>query len=74
MDSCSFIFFLAVESLFNEDFNDGTLDQLFISNDPIFLLIIVKVLFSLDDNWIPILLASMIGVIFLIYLLHLFTQ
>ena len=55
---------LAVESLFNEDFNDGTLDQLFISNQPIFLLIIVKVFSHWMITGSPILLASMIGVIF----------
>ena len=35
---------LAIETIFSEDFRDGTLDEFFISNDPSFVLVFAKVL------------------------------
>ena len=35
---------LAVESIFNEDYRDGTLDQFLISGEPTFILVLAKVL------------------------------
>ncbi len=55
---------LAVEGIFNDDYKDGTLDQMFLSNQPAFLLIIAKVFSHWLITGAPILLASIIGVIF----------
>ena len=56
---------LAIESIFNEDFKDGTLDQIVISGEPLFILIFAKVFASWFVTGAPILIASFIGAIFL---------
>ena len=49
---------LAVETIFNEDFRDGTLDSFFISLEPTFLLVFVKVFIHWLITGLPLLLAS----------------
>ena len=52
---------LAIETIFSEDFRDGTLDEFFISNDPSFVLVFAKVLCHWLVTGFPILLASIIS-------------
>ncbi len=52
---------LAVESIFNEDFNDGSLDQLLISGEPTFLLVFAKVFSHWLVTGLPILIVSLVG-------------
>ena len=52
---------LAIETIFSEDFRDGTLDEFFISNDPSFVLVFAKVLCHWLVTGFPILLASLIS-------------
>ena len=54
---------LAVESIFNEDYRDGTLDQFLISGEPTFIL--AKVLAHWLVTGAPLLLASLISTFFL---------
>ena len=56
---------LAVESIFNEDYRDGTLDQFLISGEPTFLLVLAKVLAHWLATGAPLLLASIIITLFL---------
>ena len=52
---------LAIETIFSEDFKDGTLDEFFISNDPSFILVFAKVLCHWLVTGFPIILASIIS-------------
>ena len=52
---------LAVETIFSEDFRDGTLDEFFISLEPSFVLVFAKVLIHWLITGLPILLASSIA-------------
>ena len=52
---------LAIETIFSEDFRDGTLDEFFISNDPSFVLVFAKVLCHWLVTGFPILIASIIS-------------
>ena len=52
---------LAIETIFSEDFRDGTLDEFFISNEPSFVLVFAKVLCHWLVTGFPILLASIIS-------------
>ena len=56
---------LAVESIFNEDYRDGTLDHFLLSGEPIFLLVLAKVLAHWLVTGAPLLLASLISTQFL---------
>ena len=56
---------LAVETIFNEDFRDGTLDSFFISLEPTFLLVFVKVFIHWLITGLPLLLASCIAALVL---------
>ena len=56
---------LAVESIFNEDFRDGTLDHILLSGEPPFVLIFAKVFAHWLITGVPILLASLISTLFL---------
>ena len=56
---------LAVETIFSDDFRDGTLDEFFISLEPSFVLVFAKVLIHWLITGLPILLASLIAAIVL---------
>lgn len=56
---------LAVESIFSEDFRDGTLDNFFISLEPSFVLVFAKVLIHWLITGLPIMVASIIAAIVL---------
>ena len=56
---------LAVESIFSEDFRDGTLDDFFISLEPSFVLVFAKVLIHWLITGLPIMAASIIAAIVL---------
>ena len=56
---------LAVESIFSEDFRDGTLDDFFISLEPSFVLVFAKVLIHWLITGLPIMDASIIAAIIL---------
>ena len=56
---------LAVESIFSEDFRDGTLDDFFISLEPSFVLVFAKVLIHWLITGLPIMVASIIAAIVL---------
>jgi|TARA_B100001758_G_scaffold151343_1_gene130394 heme exporter protein B len=56
---------LAVESIFSEDFRDGTLDDFFISLEPSFVLVFAKVLIHWLITGLPIMAASIIAAIIL---------
>ena len=56
---------LAVETIFSEDFRDGTLDEFFISLEPSFILVFTKVLIHWLITGLPILVASFIAAIVL---------
>ena len=56
---------LAVETIFSEDFQDGTLDDFFISLEPSFILVFAKVLIHWLITGLPILIASMIAALVL---------
>ena len=49
---------LAIETIFSEDFRDGTLDDFFVSLEPSFILVFTKVLIHWLITGLPILLAS----------------
>ena len=52
---------LAIETIFSEDFRDGTLDDFFVSLEPSFILVFTKVLIHWLITGLPILLASLIA-------------
>jgi heme exporter protein B len=54
-----------VESIFSEDFRDGTLDDFFISLEPSFVLVFAKVLIHWLITGLPIMAASIIAAIVL---------
>ena len=56
---------LAVETIFNEDFRDGTLDSFFISLEPTFILVFVKVFIHWLITGLPLLLASCLAALVL---------
>ena len=56
---------LAIETLFNVDFRDGSLVEFFISNDPSFVLVFAKVLSHWLVTGFPILIASIISFLIL---------
>ena len=56
---------LAVETIFSEDFRDGTLDNFFISLEPSFILVFAKVLIHWLITGLPILIASSIAALIL---------
>tara|TARA_B100001057_G_scaffold27869_1_gene25591 strand:- start:1125 stop:1799 length:675 start_codon:yes stop_codon:yes gene_type:complete len=56
---------LAVETIFSEDFRDGTLDDFFISLEPSFILVFAKVLIHWLITGFPILIASSMAAIVL---------
>lgn len=56
---------LAVETIFSEDFRDGTLDDFFISLEPSFILVFAKVMIHWIITGLPILVASSIAAIIL---------
>ena len=56
---------LAVDTIFNDDFRDGTLDEFFISLEPSFILVFAKVLIHWLITGLPILFASLIAAIVL---------
>ena len=56
---------LAVDTIFNDDFRDGTLDEFFISLEPSFILVFAKVLIHWLITGLPILFASFIASIVL---------
>ena len=56
---------LAVETIFSDDFRDGTLDEFFISLEPSFILVFAKVLIHWLITGLPILFASFIASIVL---------
>ena len=56
---------LAIETIFSEDFRDGTLDEFFISTDPSFVLVFAKVLCHWLVTGFPILIASIISFLIL---------
>ena len=56
---------LAVESIFNEDYRDGTLDHFLLSGEPIFILVLAKVLAHWLVTGAPLLLASSVSTLFL---------
>ena len=56
---------LAVDTIFSDDFRDGTLDEFFISLEPSFILVFAKVLIHWFITGLPILFASLIAAIVL---------
>ena len=56
---------LAVESIFNEDFEDGNLDYLLLSGEPTFILVFAKVIAHWLVTGAPIIFASLISTLFL---------
>ena len=56
---------LAVETIFSEDFRDGTLDDFFVSLEPSFILVFAKVVIHWLITGLPILIASSIASIIL---------
>lgn len=56
---------LAVETIFSDDFRDGTLDEFFISLEPSFILVFAKVSIHWLITGLPILFASLIAAIVL---------
>ena len=56
---------LAVDTIFSDDFRDGTLDEFFISLEPSFVLVFAKVLIHWLITGLPILFASLIAAIVL---------
>ena len=56
---------LAVETIFSEDFRDGTLDDFFISLEPSFILVFAKVMIHWLITGLPILAASSIAAMIL---------
>ena len=56
---------LAVESIFNVDFRDGSLDDFFISLEPSFVLVFAKVMIHWLITGLPILIASSLAAIIL---------
>ena len=56
---------LAVETIFSDDFRDGTLDEFFISLEPSFILVFAKVLIHWLITGLPILFASLMAAIVL---------
>ena len=56
---------LAVDTIFSDDFRDGTLDEFFISLEPSFILVFAKVLIHWLITGLPILFASLIAAIVL---------
>ena len=56
---------LAVETIFSDDFRDGTLDEFFLSLEPSFILVFAKVLIHWLITGLPILFASLIAAIVL---------
>ena len=56
---------LAVETIFSDDFRDGTLDEFFICLEPSFILVSAKVLIHWLITGLPILFASLIAAIVL---------
>ena len=56
---------LAVETIFSDDFRDGTLDEFFIPLEPSFILVFAKVLIHWLITGLPILFASLIAAIVL---------
>ena len=56
---------LAIETIFSDDFRDGTLDEFFISLEPSFILVFAKVLIHWLITGLPILFASLIAAIVL---------
>ena len=52
---------LAVDTIFSDDFRDGTLDEFFISLEPSFILVFAKVLIHWLITGLPILFASLIA-------------
>lgn len=56
---------LAVDTIFSDDFRDGTLDEFFISLEPSFILVFAKVLIHWLITGLPILFASFIASIVL---------
>ena len=56
---------LAVETIFSDDFRDGTLDEFFISLQPSFILVFAKVLIHWLITGLPIFFASLIAAIVL---------
>ena len=56
---------LAVESIFSEDFRDGSLDDFFISLEPSFILVFAKVMIHWLITGLPILIASSLAAIIL---------
>ena len=51
---------LAIESIFNEDYRDGTLDQFMLSGEPLFILVFAKVFAHWLISGAPLLFASVI--------------
>ena len=64
-DFKDFASLLAVESIFHEDYRDGTLDYFFISGEPIFILIFTKVFSHWLVTGVPILIACLTSSLFL---------
>ena len=56
---------LAVDTIFSDDFRDGTLDEFFISLEPSFILVFAKVSIHWLITGLPILFASLIAAIVL---------
>ena len=56
---------LAVESIFSEDFRDGSLDDFFVSLEPSFILVFAKVMVHWLITGLPILIASSLAAIIL---------
>ena len=56
---------LAVDTIFSDDFRDGTLDEFFISLEPSFILVFAKVSINWLITGLPILFASLIAAIVL---------
>ena len=56
---------LAVESIFSEDFRDGSLDDFFVSLEPSFVLVFAKVMIHWLITGLPILIASSLAAIIL---------
>ena len=56
---------MAVDTIFSDDFRDGTLDEFFISLEPSFILVFAKVLIHWLITGLPILFASFIASIVL---------
>ena len=56
---------LAVESIFSEDFRDGSLDDFFVSLEPSFILVFAKVMIHWLITGLPILIASSLAAIIL---------